>query len=59
MRKTFTWRVARQGHRRAARARGGYRRAEECVDFNHTWHLLSVTRNVGFIRLLLRVSSFL
>ena len=51
------FRAARQGHRRAARARGGYRRAEECVDFTH--NLLSVTRNVGFIRLVLRVSSFL
>ena len=31
------FRAARQGHRRAARARGGYRRAEECVDFTHTY----------------------
>ena len=30
-------RAARQGHRRAARARGGYRRAEERVDFTHTY----------------------
>ena len=31
------FRAARQGHRRAARARGGYRRAEECVGFTHTY----------------------